>query len=124
MKFMPAVKTALTKYVTFEGRACRSEFWWYGLFMIICSIVAASADGLMIGESGGVGGGSLVVALGFLLPSVAVNVRRLHDIGRSGWWYFIALVPIVGAIVLLVWYCTKGTAGTNCFGDDPLMAAS
>ena len=121
MKFMPAVKTALTKYVPFEGRACRSEFWWYSLFGAICGIVAASADGLMTGDIGGV---YLVVALGLLLPSVAVNVRRLHDIGRSGWWYFIALVPIVGAIVLLVWYCTKGTAGTNRFGDDPLMAAS
>ena len=84
MKFMPAVKMALTKYVTFEGRACRSEFWWYSLFVIIYTSVAGFADELMTGDSGGVGVASLVVTLGLLLPSVAVSVRRLHDIGRSG----------------------------------------
>ena len=62
----------------------------------------------------------LIVGLGLFLPTLAVQVRRLHDLDRSGWWILISLIPLVGAIILLVWACTKGTDGENRFGSDPL----
>ena len=69
-----------------------------------------------------VGGGlfAILVSLGLLLPSVSVQVRRLHDLDRSGWWLLISFVPVLGAIVMLVWFCSKGTADDNRFGANPL----
>ena len=114
MDFVTAAKTGLSKYATFSGRARRSEYWFFVLFQLLALIVAGIIDGIL-GTDGGLYG---LVALGLLLPIIAVSVRRLHDTDRSGWWYLLVLVPF-GVIVLLIWWCTKGTAGDNRFGADP-----
>jgi uncharacterized membrane protein YhaH (DUF805 family) len=117
MGFTDAVATGFNKYVTFTGRAARSEFWYWALFNILVSIVSGLVDGLF-----GLGFISAITSLALLLPSIAVGVRRLHDIDRTGWWLLIAFTGI-GAIVLIVFDCIKGTAGPNRFGADPLAAA-
>lgn len=114
----------LRKYVTFDGRARRKEYWWFALFAGLVTTVLLIGDILLVGvDTVAVYGGGPMLALGSLalaLPSLAVTVRRLHDHDRSGWFILIALLPIVGAIVLFIWYVTRGTAGPNRFGPDPL----
>lgn len=131
MTFQEAVKTCLSKYATFSGRASRSEYWFFYLATVIVIFVAGILDralGLdfkmanpMTGLEQSVGYGWLYViaGLGLLLPSLGAMVRRLHDTNRSGWWWLIALTGI-GAIVLIVWFATKGTTGENNYGPDPL----
>ena len=106
MKLLQATK----KYAVFSGRASRSEFWNHVLFLIVLSLIGGVIHPAV----------STIVTLGLLLPSICVQVRRLHDIGKSGWFYWIILIPIVGGIVLLVWNCKKGTEGENDYGSDPL----
>ena len=121
MSFTDAVKSCFSKYVTFSGRAPRSEYWFWALFTIGVGVLLRIIDNVLLGApmaSGGILGGLFV--LGTFLPAISVAVRRLHDIDRSGWWYWIVLVPIIGIILLIVWFCTKGTAGPNRFGTDPL----
>lgn len=132
MNFTDAVKSCLSKYVTFSGRASRSEFWYFWLFSLLVMIVAMILDGILgtsftmadpaTGIEQNVGYGYLyaLTGLALLLPSLAVAVRRLHDTDRSGWWLLIGLIPLIGAIVLLVWYVSKGTPGENRYGHDPL----
>ena len=110
MGFTQAIASGFQKYATFEGRACRSEYWFFALFHFLVALIAVFA-GIVV---------FVLVALAFLLPSLSVLVRRLHDVDRSGWWYWIVLIPIVGAILILVWFCTEGTQGDNRFGPDPL----
>lgn len=107
------------KYAVFNGRARRKEYWMFLLFYILIYV------GLIIVESliGSPGILVLVLALGLLVPSLAVTIRRLHDTERSGWWFLIAFVPIVGGIVLLVFMCLDGTSGPNKYGPDPKAAA-
>ena len=116
--FGTAVKICLRRYAQFEGRAPRSEYWWFALFTVLASIVADILDSAFL--HGGFGLISDLVWLALLLPSIAVQVRRLHDIDRTGWWWWIVLVPLLGWILLLVWNCTPGTEGPNRYGDDPL----
>jgi len=111
MDFVTAVKTCLTKYATFAGRARRSEYWYFTLFNTIVSIALDVAGLDQIG---------LFYALVTFLPSLAASVRRLHDTDRSGWWLLLMFIPIIGWILLIVWFASRGTAGTNRFGDDPL----
>jgi len=110
--FTEAFKTCLTeKYITFEGRASRSEYWYFVLFMILCYVAASIIDGVL---------GLFVLypltVLAFLIPSIAAGVRRLHDTDKSGWWMLISLIPLVGFIVLIVLLCLRGTDGENRFG--------
>ena len=117
----------LKKYAVFEGRAGRQEFWMFVLFNLIISLALGIADAILgtrIGtgsSSTGVLGG--LYSLAVLIPSLAVTVRRLHDTGRSGWWWFIGLVPFVGWIVLLVFMVLDGDAGANTYGPDPKARA-
>jgi uncharacterized membrane protein YhaH (DUF805 family) len=115
MGFGQAISSGFSNYVNFSGRACRSEYWYWILFIIIADIVAGIID---------YGIGTQVVTglfgLATLLPNLAVAIRRLHDLDRTGWWIFIGLIPLVGWIILIIWYCTRGTAGPNRFGPDPL----
>ena len=133
MNFTQAVSSGYRKYVAFSGRSSRSEYWWWFLYIILTSIVVGVIEGALglgtgTGETvdGGVSasfaGGplSIVWSLAHLLPGIALSIRRLHDLDRSGWWLLIGLVPLVGAIVLIVFFCTKGTTGQNRFGPDPL----
>lgn len=129
MTFSQSVKSGLSKYVQFSGRASRSEYWWWTLFMVVFQIAMqlvivafAAAGGEVMGMV--LGALFLLVILGLTLPSISVLVRRLHDVNRSGWWYWIVLVPVVGVILMLVWFCTKGTEGPNRFGEDPLGGTS
>ena len=121
MGFGDAIKSVLSKYVTFTGRAPRSEYWFWVLFVFIISIAASILD-MAVFPWSNIGSGplSLILTLGLLLPNIAVGIRRLHDIDRTGWWLLICLIPLIGIIVLLVWACTRGTLGPNRFGPDPL----
>ena len=138
MDFMTAVKTCLTqKYADFQGRARRSEYWWFFLFNFIVTIV--------LGWIPFVG---LIISLALLCPGIAVAVRRMHDTGRTGWWLLLPIgvgaaaggvmgmaaanggdVGILGiilgvaylasAILIIVWFCQRGTVGPNAWGNDP-----
>ena len=119
MTFTQAISSGFSNYINFTGRASRSEFWYWTLFAFLvgmaCNIVDygfGSGSGL-IGELWG---------LATFLPNLAVGARRLHDTDRSGFWLFIGLVPLIGWIVLIVWWCMKGTSGSNQYGADPLGA--
>jgi uncharacterized membrane protein YhaH (DUF805 family) len=114
MGFADAIRSVFSKYVVFSGRARRSEFWWFFLFAVIVYIVVGIIDAVIGSSILG-----LIVSLALLLPSLAVNVRRLHDTGRSGWWILIGLIPIIGFIVLLVFECQDSQPGTNAYGPSP-----
>ena len=113
-----AISSVLRNYATFSGRAPRSEYWYWALFLLILSIVAMAIDLTVFPESGFNPIG-MVVSLGLLLPNISVAVRRLHDIDRTGWWFLIAFT-VIGIILLIVWACTKGTTGPNGYGQDPI----
>lgn len=125
MNFQQGVRTVLSNYATFTGRARRAEYWWWVLFLILANaalgILDAAFFGRMMMGMQGNGPLSAVFSLLTLLPGIAVAVRRLHDIDRSGWWMLLVFVPLIGWIVLLVWACTLGTAGPNRFGTDPVL---
>ncbi len=106
--------TVLKKYAVFKGRARRKEFWMFMLFNAIFSVVLGLVDGMLGTQFFG-----LIYSLAVLIPSIAVNVRRLHDIGRTGWWVLIGLIPVIGFIVLIVFAATEGDKGSNEYGSDP-----
>ncbi len=111
----------LKKYAVFGGRARRREYWYFVLFNLIISIVLTGIDGMTGSLSAQTGLGLLsgIYSLAILIPSIAVSVRRLHDTDRSGWWLFIVLVPLVGAIILLVFAVQDSKPGANQFGENP-----
>jgi len=109
-----AVRTVLSKYADFTGRARRSEFWWFYLANFIASAVASLID-----QAFGFPLLQIIVGLGLLIPGLAVGARRLHDTGRSGWWQLIALVPLVGIILLIVWWATDSEPRPNQHGAPP-----
>lgn len=112
-----AVTTCLTtKYYAFTGRARRSEFWWFQLAVT----VAANLTLLLPGSASDLV--TALLTLAFLVPSTAVAVRRLHDVGRSGWWLLVILVPVLGVIALIVWWASPGEDRTNAYG--PVTGAS
>jgi uncharacterized membrane protein YhaH (DUF805 family) len=125
MKFYLKV---LQNYATFRGRARRSEYWYFVLFNVIFSLVAILIDNLLgttfkfgYGVSMPYGYIYLLYVLVMIIPSVSVSVRRLHDVGKSGWMYFIILIPIVGAIWLLVLFFTDSQAASNKWGENPKL---
>lgn len=105
MTFTDSIQVCFRKYVEFNGRASRSEFWWWTLFVIVASLLADA----LLRRLGG------VVTLATLLPSIAVTARRLHDINRSGWWQLIGLIPIIGWIVMIFW-CVQPPVEPNQYG--------
>jgi uncharacterized membrane protein YhaH (DUF805 family) len=116
MNFAPSVTTCFQKYATFQGRAARSEFWYFTLFQLTAFIVGWIL-GAILGVKNAI---DALIWLALLLPSISVAVRRLHDINRSGWSYWVTFIPLVGPIVMLVWFCQRGTLGPNDYGDDSL----
>lgn len=115
MSFGDAVKTCFTKYVDFKGRASRPEYWWFFLSYVVVYVLAG-----IIGAA--VKSAFLIIilaALVYILPLLSAAVRRLHDTGRSGWWYFISFVPLVGFIILIVFLATEGNPGPNQYGAPP-----
>lgn len=121
MGFGEAINTCFSKYAVFTGRAARPEYWFWVLFTLLVSIgcgllqAALGTFGEIVGD---------LVSLALLLPSLAVGARRLHDIDRTAWWLLIALVPVVGWIVLVVFACLPGTPGPNRFGPPPVPGQS
>jgi uncharacterized membrane protein YhaH (DUF805 family) len=113
MNFQAAVKRCLTqKYIAFDGRARRSEFWWFFLFQLIVLIVAGAIHKAVYG----------VAVLALLLPGIGVGMRRLHDTGKSGWWLLLGLIPIVN-LVLLYFFAQPGSESANEYGDAPKVEA-
>ena len=127
----------LRKYADFTGRARRTEFWLFALLVFLIEIVfmallsAVGGSALMMGDpaaaaavpmTGAIGAvlfAHLAVMLALLVPSLAVTFRRLHDTNRRGWWILIGLIPLIGAVVLFIFYLLDGTPGPNRFGEDP-----
>ena len=111
----------LKQYADFSGRARRKEYWMYVLFYMIIAIVLHVIDS-MLGwvtpefDMGVLGG---LYSLCMFIPGLAVSVRRLHDIGKSGWNFLFILIPLVGAVVLLIWFCKEGERRGNAWGLDP-----
>ncbi len=132
MTFSESIKTCLSKFVTWQGRASRSEYWFFFLFVFICYAAGAVLDNLLgtsfkfmnpatgVEQSLGYGYITLLAMLAMVLPHLSAMVRRLHDTNRSGWWYWIVLIPLIGTIILIVWFCGRGTVGNNNYGSDPL----
>ncbi len=117
--FLNAIKH---KYATFSGRARRKEYWMFFLFYVIFNIILSILDGVLGLKGHGqynVGVLNSIYGLVLLIPSLAIAVRRLHDTDRSGWWLLIILVPIVGAIVFIVFLCLDSTPGSNKYGPNP-----
>ena len=137
MTFMESVQTCIKqKYAAFSGRASRSEYWWFFLFTVLGGIVLSLIDGVLgttIGYNQIIAGKIVhqeigiidaLFQLAMLVPAIAVSVRRLHDTDRSGWFYLLIFIPIIGPVVLIVFFIQQGTNGRNRFGDDPLRPAS
>ncbi|MBN3817827.1 DUF805 domain-containing protein [Paraburkholderia sp. Se-20369] len=127
MNFTNAIQSVFNQYARFEGRARRAEYWYFALLTffvsLACQLVTlvgrnANTIALLLSIV------ALLVSLALIVPSLSVTVRRLHDVNRSGWFLLIALIPIVGGIILFVWMCSRGNAGPNRFGPDPLGAAA
>jgi uncharacterized membrane protein YhaH (DUF805 family) len=106
MNFQESVKVCLTKYADFGGRAGRSEYWWFFLFIIVASLALSMASATL----------SALFSLATLLPSISAATRRLHDTNRSGWWQLIVLLPVIGLIVLIVFLAQEGKSETASSG--------
>ena len=109
MNFVQAVQVCLRKYVDFEGRAARPEFWWFALFQVIVLVVAA-----MLGRAA-----YTIAGLALVLPSLGVGARRLHDMGKSGWYLLIHLIPVIGILVLIYFWVQPPQAESNNYGAPP-----
>lgn len=110
-------------YFDFSGRARRKEYWYFTLFHTIMAIAGELIAGGLYNENPTLGeifmGIVFLYILASIIPTLAVSVRRLHDIDKSGWWYFIAFIPLIGPFWLLILTCTDGTIGPNQYGPDP-----
>ncbi|MCF8483508.1 MAG: DUF805 domain-containing protein [Rhodospirillum sp.] len=107
-------------YANFQGRASRPEYWWFALFYFVIVIALSFVDVFVLGaDDSGFSILSTIFSLALLLPSLAVAVRRLHDTNRTGWWLLIGIIPLIGFVVMVVFLVSKGTDGSNKFGDKP-----
>ena len=103
MTFQDSIRTCFIKYADFSGRASRSEYWWFFLFIVLAMAALSYVSYALYG----------VFAIGTLLPSLAAATRRLHDTGRSGWWQLIGLIPLIGWIVLIVFLAQEGSSSSE-----------
>ena len=114
MNFDHAIRSGFRNYISFNGRATRSEYWYWTLFAVLLQLIVDRVTGdtpeLV----------SVLASLALFLPSLAVSIRRLHDLDKSGWWFLLWLVPVVGWITMIYWACVSGTQGANRLGPDPL----
>lgn len=129
MNMQTAIRSVFTKYVEFNGRAARSEFWYWVLFIVLVSIGLSIIDGAIIAPMTGHEAFAkeasqplqMLFNLATLLPTLAVIVRRLHDTDRSGWWVLLGLIPVIGNLILLWWYIQAGTEGDNEYGPPVIV---
>lgn len=112
MSFYQAVSACLAKYANFQGRATRSEFWWFYWFTVMMAWIATLLE-FAVGQEQGVL--SFAVTLLFLVPMLAAGSRRLHDTGRSGWWQLLMLT-LIGLIVLIFWWASASQKESNAYG--------
>lgn len=122
MNFQQAIASGFQNYVTFVGRAARSEYWFWTLFAVLVGVAAAILDAAFFPGLHARPIHSLA-SLALFLPGLSVSIRRLHDLDRTGWWVLIVLTGI-GIILLLIWFCLRGTVGPNRYGPDPLGPAA
>jgi uncharacterized membrane protein YhaH (DUF805 family) len=131
LNFTDAIKTVFSKYAQFGGRACRPEYWYWILAMVLVSVVLTLVEGAVLAPALGFESFSpdagqplhFLMVLVIFVPSLAVSVRRLHDGGRSGWWIFIQVLPVIGSLVLLWWYIQPGDETVNEYGPPHLANA-
>jgi len=128
VKFTESIRAFFSRYTDFQGRTPRSGYWWVVLFLVAVSFVMWAVDMVLFEGiypqtllEQGFGPGSILFIAATFIPNLALGFRRLHDTGRSAWWILIGLVPIVGAIVLLVFYLLPSTPGSNQYGPNPLV---
>lgn len=121
-RFTEAIQLGFDNYANFKGRAARYEYWYWTLFSILLNIGIQILAGLLAAIGLGLVGGivMLVVSLGMIIPGLSVSIRRLHDIGKSGWWFLIYFIPLVGLIFWLIWMCKKSDEDYNNYGENPL----
>lgn len=103
MTFQESIKVCFSKYADFSGRASRSEYWWFVLFIILVSAATSVVSDTLC----------ILFSLATLLPSLAAASRRLHDTQRSAWWQLVCLVPVIGWIILIVFLAQEGKAESN-----------
>jgi len=115
MSFSEAVKDGFDHYAKFDGRASRSSFWWWVLFTFIVGIVCNIIDGAIFDTLIL----SWIASVALILPNISKGIRRLHDTGRTGWWLLIAFVPLIGFIVLLIFFLEKSDPAANEYGPAP-----
>ena len=123
MSFVQSIKSGFSKYFNVSSRSSRSEYWSFTIFVLLCSMIAATVDASFLGvdpNASNYGPIQAIFAILTFIPSFTVSVRRLHDVNRSGWWLLIVLT-IIGILVLLYWLAKKGTDGSNNFGENPLQ---
>jgi uncharacterized membrane protein YhaH (DUF805 family) len=131
MGFTEAIASGFANYANFSGRAQRSAYWWWALFTALVSLVTQALDTALrpgpvsYSSYGGatVGVISGIVGLLLIIPSLAVLVRRLHDTDRSGWWWFILIIPVIGWLAMIYFLVSAGTPGPNRYGPPPVSAA-
>ena len=118
---------ALSRYADFSGRSHRSEFWYFVLFSTLIQVVLSLVDSAMgwVYQVDGIENGflSTIAMLVLLVPAISVGTRRLHDIGRSGWWQLLMFLPVVGFLVLVFFWVRDGQAGQNLYGNNPKLAS-
>lgn len=120
MNLTQAVSSGFAHFFNWKGRASRPAFWWLWLASVLALLVASVIDyALGSRDAGDFWVFQNLTALAFLFPLLSATVRRLHDTGRSGWWWWIQLIPLVGSIVILVFLVLRGDEGDNRFGPDP-----
>ena len=117
MNFSESISSVFSKYGTFKGRASRSELWWFYLFSTLLSCAASLVGALTMDELGN-GVFQLLLGVALIVPQLSVGCRRLHDIGRSGWWQLLFLT-VIGIILLIVWWASKGVEADNAHGSKP-----
>lgn len=119
MSFTQSISSGFRRYFDFRTRSSRSEYWWWSLFALLVSVATSILDALLFGGAEIL---DTITGLSLLIPGLAVSIRRLHDVDRSGWWFLIVFT-IIGILFLLYWYVRSGTKGTNRYGPDPLLSS-
>jgi uncharacterized membrane protein YhaH (DUF805 family) len=131
MNFTAAIRSFWSRFADFKGRSRRSEYWYVQLFLVVTNMAVAGIDlALMDGDvdrfiaNGGGGIVGLIWIFATIVPALAVLIRRLHDTGKTGWWALVGFIPLVGAIVLLVFTVTDSSPGENKYGTSPKASSS
>lgn len=122
VSFSRAVRMAFDSYCRFQGRSSRSEYWWWVLFVAILSFCIGIIEGILGFSMTAVRTTSGILSLVLFLPGLGLSVRRLHDIGKSGWWILLGFIPVVGAIILIIWFARNSEMTENHYGPVPNMA--